>query len=89
MSIRDEFEEWAEGELGLSPFRLASGEYQSFGMSCAWFAWTASRSSALEIPDTSAYERKLKRDKPALIRQQVLDSVASDPIPHVGLTVKP
>ena len=37
----ESFEEWAGRELGLPIHRIASGDYQSFGMACAERAWNA------------------------------------------------
>lgn len=41
MSEELSFEEWAEQHLGLPTHKIASGDYQSFGMACAVKAWNA------------------------------------------------
>ena len=43
------FEDWAERELGLPKHRIASGDYQSFGMSCAEKAWKASQRAPVSV----------------------------------------
>jgi len=56
MSSREEFEKWAEENLGLSARKSPSGEYQSFGMYTAWMGWQASRPSmAIDWPNHYDY----------------------------------
>jgi hypothetical protein len=51
MNIREDFEKWAEENLGLSARKSPSGEYQSFGMYTAWLGWQASRvSQVIDLP---------------------------------------
>lgn len=51
--MRENFEAWAEEDLGLPMRRLASGDYQSFGISMAWKAWQASRAAVVvELPQS-------------------------------------
>jgi hypothetical protein len=52
--MREEFEAWAEANLGLSIRRTPSGAYQSFGVYSAWEAWQASREAlVIELPEPS------------------------------------
>ena len=54
---REEFEVWAEENLGLSVRRTPSGAYQSFGVYSAWEAWQASRKVlVVELPEHYQYD---------------------------------
>ena len=57
---REEFEVWAEENLGLSVRRTPSGAYQSFGVYSAWEAWQASREAlVIELPDEDGMQGHL------------------------------
>lgn len=77
---RDEFEIWAEENLGLRNRRMSNNEYQSFGMYCAWESWQASRAAlVIELPqaDTNIdYHGYISRQE------------AAEAIESLGLKVK-